>query len=141
VYDLKKFDEVGRDMYWDTPNVIKSSDSKSAFLYKTCESTWTMTDDLFAKLKLKDFTFDKEGFSKLPKSDAYWIENDKVKYSFENSRISLNKEDKHSDKDGWDLTWTSKEMCNPEKKEKFTFTIKADCSRDAKPNTEFTWLM
>jgi hypothetical protein len=44
IYDLTKFDVVGRDTYYDTPSVIESTDKTSAFVYKTCEPGYTMTE-------------------------------------------------------------------------------------------------
>lgn len=102
---------MGRDLYLNTPSVIQSADNKNTFLYKTCESGWSMTPEIFSHSGIKGATYDYDGF--LDKSDtAYWMEDGKVKYSFNNAVITMNKNDKHADHDGWDLTWTSEEVCN-----------------------------
>ena len=66
---------------------------------------------------------------------AFWLEGGKVKYTFNNALISANKDSKV---DGWDLAWTSNEVCSG--KEKFTFTVNAVCKRDSEKGA-YTWLM
>ena len=138
VYDLKNFDEMGRDLYWSTPNVIQSADLKNAFIYKTCGSDWEMTPETFAHTKIKDVKFDFEGFHGRSRT-AYWMEDGKVKYTFSNAIITQNKNDIHANSDGFELTWTSKEVCEGD--QKFTFTIETDCDKTRPAEGAFTWLI
>lgn len=94
VYDLKNFDEMGRDLYWNTPNVIQSNDN--IFIYKTCGADWEMTPETFEHSKIKDAKFDYEGFHGKRRT-AYWMQEGKVKYTFSNAIISQNKNDAHAD--------------------------------------------
>ena len=44
IYDLTKFDSVGRDLYLRTPAVIQNKDKTSAFAYKTCDASSEFTE-------------------------------------------------------------------------------------------------
>lgn len=62
IYDLKKFDEMHRDIYWNTPAVIQTQDASSAFMYKTCDPSWKMTEEMLKHTSLKDSIYENMGF-------------------------------------------------------------------------------
>ena len=114
LYDLTRFDMASRDVF--TPALFESDDQKSAFLYKTCDPAWTLSSTQTSL----EVGIDSKG-------TAFWADNGKFKYSFNNAVISLNP----SDSNGWSLVWTSQQQTCGESLSAFTVTLNAACDESA----------
>jgi len=123
IYDLTKFDIIGRDLYVNTPAVIQKDDKTSAFAFKTCEPSSEFTEAEWKETSLSATPYENSGL-KSKYATAFWFEGGKAKYTFNNALIYPNKDKKI---DGWSLTWTSNEVCSGN--DKFTFTIDAVCDK------------
>ena len=143
-FDLKKFDEFGRNKDKKTPATISGFLNNREFIYKACQPKFNMKDSYTTYSMNSDC-------GSIEAGNAYWMDGGSCLYSFKDSTFTGNnvtegeKVQSDSDEDddggvpthdGFTLTFSSQQNC--ENDAPFIFTLVGKClsdKSDSKYNT------